>query len=61
MGNESAVARSICETCPVRLPCLSVALREETGINRNLMYGTRGGLSAVDRYLVLKAERRRAA
>jgi hypothetical protein len=58
LGPESSVARAVCESCPVRLACLSSALRLERGHPRSHLLGVRGGLSADERFAVLQDERR---
>jgi WhiB family transcriptional regulator, redox-sensing transcriptional regulator len=43
-------AKAICATCPVRQPCLDLADRLETPLNRFLMWGIWGGETAFERY-----------
>ena len=56
IGSGVALARSICATCPVRLPCLDAALEEEDG-SELTVYGVRGGLGASEREKILRARR----
>lgn len=40
---------AMCFTCPLREPCLDLALREERSLTHNDRFGIRGGLTATQR------------
>lgn len=42
-------ARAICMSCPVRIPCLHEALKEEQGLSSRWRHGLRGGLTPIER------------
>lgn len=44
-----AEARSVCNECPVKQPCLDAAMAEERGRGRSFRDGMRGGLSPTQR------------
>lgn len=55
---KTAVA--VCTTCPVRMACLTDALREEAGMHHDRRHGIRGGLTGRQRRgLYERAMRRR--
>lgn len=43
-GSETAMAKRICSTCPVRRQCLDAALYAERNVGPRLRFGIRGGL-----------------
>lgn len=51
----------MCFTCPLREPCLDLALREEAGLTPYDRFGIRGGLTAPQRAQLDKYNERRAA
>jgi WhiB family redox-sensing transcriptional regulator len=53
-GDNSLAARTICQTCPVRVECLDWALRHNE-------IGVWGGTSEIARRRILTARRRAAA
>lgn len=56
-GATAALPKSICEKCDVRTECLDAALTEESQSGDMVPHGVRGGLSAMERAMILRDRR----
>lgn len=59
-GTDLGMALALCEQCPVRLECLTAALREEAGQPVSMRETIRGGMTPGERF-ALEASRGKCA